>query len=159
MGTLYQYYPNKQALLFAVVERHVGEVGSHVEQAAESVHGKSLPEIVSTIVNAFVMAKIERLDEARALYAVAGELDSRSLATETEKRALAILSAALRTAKDVQFSDLPTAAYMFLAAMVGPTTYMIENGAPASIVRAWSGQLASLCLGYLERVAHSTGEG
>jgi AcrR family transcriptional regulator len=156
VGTLYQYYPNKQALLFAVLQRHVSEVGEQVQRAAESVHGRSLAEIVSTVVGAFVQAKTDRIDEARALYSVAGELDSRALAVESEERGLAMLTAVLKTATDVQFDDLPTVAYIFMAAMIGPTMFMIEGGAPPSIMRAWSGQLKSLCLGYLERVGHST---
>lgn len=156
VGTLYQYYPNKQALLFAVLQRHVSEVGEQVRRAAESVHGRPLADIVSTVVGAFVQAKTERIDEARALYSVAGELDSRALAAESEKRGLALLTAVLKTAADVQFDDLPTAAYIFMAAMIGPTTFMIEGGAPPSILRAWSGQLESLCLGYLERAARAT---
>ncbi|MDE1178299.1 MAG: TetR/AcrR family transcriptional regulator [Edaphobacter sp.] len=155
VGTLYQYYPNKQALLFAVLQRHVGEVGEHVRRAAESVHGRPLTAIVSAVVRAFVQAKTDRIDEARALYSVAGELDSRRLVEESEERGLAVLTAVLRTSTDVQFDDLPTAAYMFMAAMIGPTTYMIEGGAPPSIMRAWSGQLESLCLGYLERAAYA----
>lgn len=154
VGTLYQYYPNKQALLFAVLQRHVSEVGKQVGDAALSVHGRSLAEIVSTIVGAFVQAKTERIDEARALYAVAAELDSRALAVESEERGLAMLTAALKTAKDVRFDDLPTAAYIFMAAMIGSTSFMIQGGAPPSILRAWSGQLKCMCLGYLERAAH-----
>lgn len=156
VGTLYQYYPNKQALLFAVLERHVNEVAEQVRRAAESVHGRPLADIVSTVVAAFVQAKTERIDEARALYSVAGELDIRALAAEGQKRGLAMLTAVLRTATNVRFDDLPTVAYIFMAAMIGSTTFMIEGGAPPSILRAWSGQLESLCLGYLERAAHTT---
>ncbi|AFT71054.1 Transcriptional regulator, TetR family [Alloalcanivorax dieselolei B5] len=155
VGTLYQYYPNKQALLFAVVRRHVTEVGEQVRRAAESVHGKPLADIVSAVVSAFVRAKIDRIDEARALFSVAGELDSRVLVVESEERGLAMLTAVLRTATDAKFDDLPTAVYIFMAAMIGSTTYMIEGGAPPSILRAWGGQLESLCLGYLERAARS----
>jgi AcrR family transcriptional regulator len=153
VGTLYQYYPNKQALLFAVLQRHVGEVGAQVQQAATAAHGKPLAEMVSAVVGAFVRAKTERIDEARALYSVAGELDSRDLAADSEAHGLAMLSAVLKTASDAQFDDVPTAAYMFMAAMVGSTTFMIEGGAPARILRSWSGQLELLCLGYLERAA------
>src|SRR4029453_12542501 len=85
VGTLYQYYPNKEALLFAVLQRHVRRMVVQVQHAAESVHHQPLAIIVSTIVAAFVQAKAERLDEARALYAVESALASRELAVETEE--------------------------------------------------------------------------
>jgi AcrR family transcriptional regulator len=153
VGTLYQYYPNKQALLFAVLQRHVYEVGEAVRLAAESVHHTPLATIVRTVVDAFVQAKTSRIDEARALYWAASDLDARSIITESEERGLAMLTAVLVTATDVHFDDLPTVVYLLMAAMIGPTLFMIEGGAPPAIVRAWSGQLQTLCLGYLERVA------
>jgi AcrR family transcriptional regulator len=73
VGTLYQYYPHKQALLYAVLQRHLARVGEAVAQAARSVHGAPLAVMVSTVVKVFVKAKTINLEEGRALYAVAGE--------------------------------------------------------------------------------------
>ncbi|MDR5773936.1 MULTISPECIES: TetR/AcrR family transcriptional regulator [unclassified Caballeronia] len=153
IGTLYQYFPHKQALLFAVLERHLGRVGDVLQQAAESVHGESLATMVSTVVEAFVRAKTARIDEARALYAVAAELDVRELAQGAERRSRATLVAMLATASDAIFDDLNTTAFMLAAAMVGPTRLMVEGGAPRAMLRALPRQLESLCLGYLEREA------
>ncbi|QGY33203.1 TetR/AcrR family transcriptional regulator [Pantoea cypripedii] len=154
VGTLYQYYPNKQALLFAVVERHVQEVAIQVSRAAESVHGRPLADIVSTVVGAFVQAKIERIDESRALYLVSRQLDAHELSVKSEERGLSILTTALKTASDVHFEDLPSVAYLLMAVMVGPTTFMIEGGATPTMLRTWSSQLEVLCFSYLERAAH-----
>jgi hypothetical protein len=72
---------------------------------------------------------------------------------QSEERGLAMLIAVLETASDVKFEDLAAVAYTFMAAMIGPTRVLIEGGAQPSIVRAWSGQLQTLCLSYLERSA------
>lgn len=153
VGTLYQYYPHKQSLLYAVLERHLRRVGEAVEGAATSVHHTSLATMVSTVVEAFVQAKTKRLDEARALYVVGDELDSRKPVQEVEKRARASLAAMLETATDAQFDDLATVSFMFAAAVVGPTRAMVEGRAPPKVARFLSGQLESLCLGYLKREA------
>jgi len=42
VGTLYQYYPNKQSLLFAVLEHHMNNVATRVEAACESACYKPL---------------------------------------------------------------------------------------------------------------------
>src|ERR1035438_5745890 len=44
VGTLYQYYPNKQSLLFAVLENHLDNVMARVEAACESACHKPLAQ-------------------------------------------------------------------------------------------------------------------
>src|SRR5215831_15391125 len=62
VGTLYQYYPNKQSLLFAVLEAHLERVAAAVEAACEEVRGRPLAEMIRTVVEALVDAKLERAD-------------------------------------------------------------------------------------------------
>ena len=155
VGTLYQYYPHKQALLYAVLQRHLKRVGEAVQTAAQSVHHTSLATMVSAVVEAFVSAKTERLDEARALYFVGEALDSRELVRAEEKRGRAALAAMLATATDARFDDLPTVSFIFAAAIVGPTRTMLEGHAPKKMMHGLRGQLESLCLGYLKREARS----
>src|SRR5215475_9944050 len=42
VGTLYQYFPNKQSLLFSVLENHLNRVMEQVEAACESACRKPL---------------------------------------------------------------------------------------------------------------------
>ena len=46
VGTLYQYFPNKQALLFAVLERHMQRVVEAVEEACVTNHFQPLEVMV-----------------------------------------------------------------------------------------------------------------
>src|SRR6202161_4397083 len=46
VGTLYQYYPNKQSLLFAVLEHHMNNVAARVEAACESACHMPLAEMI-----------------------------------------------------------------------------------------------------------------
>src|SRR5258706_2274299 len=59
VGTLYQYYPNKQALLYAVLQRHLARVADSVEAAARATHHAPLSAMVAAVVEAFVRAKTE----------------------------------------------------------------------------------------------------
>src|SRR5215475_5777272 len=74
VGTLYQYYPNKQSLLFAVLEHHLGKVAEAVEAACERGRHKPLADMVKQVVEAFVDVKIERADISVALYQVAPDI-------------------------------------------------------------------------------------
>ncbi len=79
VGTLYQYYPHKEALLFAVLQRHLANVEQAITQAAESHHHMPLATMISAVIDALVKVKTGRLDESRALYSVSTELNSREV--------------------------------------------------------------------------------
>src|SRR5712672_642610 len=42
VGTLYQYFPNKQALLYAVLEVHGGKVAEAMESACRACRGTAV---------------------------------------------------------------------------------------------------------------------
>ncbi len=47
VGTLYQYFPNKQSLLFAVLEQHMDRVTSAVEEVCSANHFEPLDVMVT----------------------------------------------------------------------------------------------------------------
>jgi AcrR family transcriptional regulator len=151
VGTLYQYFPNKHALLYAVLEQHLTRVSLAVGAAALAVQGQPLASMVAAVVDAFVRAKTANVDEARALYAVASELDTAELVKDVAQRGRDVLAALLETAPGVRFEAPALTAFMLVGAMVGSTRAMLEEGASAEMLAALPGQLTSMCLGYLER--------
>jgi AcrR family transcriptional regulator len=151
VGTLYQYYPHKQALLFAVLQRHLASVEKAITQAAASSHHTPLATMVSAVIDALVKVKTGRLDESRALYAVTTELNSQETVRDYERRCRTALSAMLKTATDAKFNDLEKVVFVLTTAMSGPMRAVIEGGGPAKMVRALPNHLRSLCLGYLDR--------
>jgi AcrR family transcriptional regulator len=50
VGTLYQYYPNKRSLLFAVFEDHLDRVSRAVEVACEHACHKRMSEMIRLVV-------------------------------------------------------------------------------------------------------------
>jgi AcrR family transcriptional regulator len=153
-GALYQYYPNKQSLLHAMLQGHLDRVAESVEQACRRYHQKPLAVMVEGLVYAFVDAKMVRVDESRALYLVAAELNSAGLVSQASKRMCTALSAMLATATDSRFDELPMVAFMLLSAMEGPTRSVLEGGAPPKL--RLCEQLVTLCDAYLNRIAIPT---
>ncbi|VTU22808.1 HTH-type transcriptional repressor KstR [Variovorax sp. PBS-H4] len=151
VGTLYQYYPNKQALLLAVLGRHLDGVAGAVEAAARQAQQQPLARMVEAVVEAFVGAKVQHIDEARALYAVAEEPAGAELVRRASARASAAIQTMLACAPDAAFEDLGVTSYIFASAMIGPTRGVVERQAPPKLVRALQRHLVSLCLGYLDR--------
>ncbi|HEY6457626.1 MAG TPA: TetR/AcrR family transcriptional regulator, partial [Steroidobacteraceae bacterium] len=79
VGTLYQYYPNKQSLLFAILENHLDKVSSAVEVACKHARGKPLAEMVRHVVQKLVDAKMERTDISTALYQISADVGGPAL--------------------------------------------------------------------------------
>jgi AcrR family transcriptional regulator len=64
VGTLYQYYPNKQSLLFAVLENHLNNVAARTEAACKRACHKPLAQMIKEMVDAY--AYTQPRDDARA---------------------------------------------------------------------------------------------
>jgi AcrR family transcriptional regulator len=153
VGTLYQYYPNKQALLFAILSLHLGQVQDAVEEACTAHHGRPLPVMMEAVVTAFVDAKMRRPEVAMALYGLAAELGGAAVVRKITKRGSAALVKMLKGAPGVMFEDAEFTAMMLFAAMAGSTRAVLEAGAPPKMVRMLRRELVMLCRAYLRGAA------
>jgi AcrR family transcriptional regulator len=149
VGTLYQYYPNKQSLLFAVVENHMNRVAARVEAACESASHQPLAEMIKEMVEAFVEAKLERPDISVALYRVAGDLGGPALVKRASQRSRKAVGAMLQTVTDVKFPPDKFAVDIMLSAMAGAMRSLLEAGPSPATVRKSREQLVLLCQSYM----------
>jgi len=102
VGTLYQYYLNKQSLLFALFEDHLAKVCEVVEAACEDARRKPMSEMIRYVVEAFVDAKMKRADISVALYKVAPDIGGPTLVKQTGERLRKAIEMMLWTAPDVE---------------------------------------------------------
>jgi len=134
VGTLYQYYPNKQSLLFAVLERHLGQVADAVVRACQANHHQPVATMVTALIDAFLDAKLKKRETSLALYRIASDLDGDRLVENFRKRSLKAIVAMFRTASPASTERIEFAAFFFFAAMGGAIRTVFETGAsPAKI--------------------------
>ena len=155
VGTLYQYYPNKQALLFAVLEVHGTKVAEAVESACHACRGAAVKVLVAAVVEAFVNAKLERTDISTALYAAASEPGGAAVVRRVSKRGHRALTAALAEAAGATVGEMEFIALMLYSAMAGATRAVLEAGAPAKMVARLREELLVLCQGYAAKSVRS----
>jgi AcrR family transcriptional regulator len=155
VGTLYQYYPNKQALLLAVLKVHSIAVAETVEGACRVNRGAAVKVLVVAVVEAFVNAKLERPDASTALYAAAAEPQGAAIVRRLSKRIHRALTVALAEAAGAMVEDMEFVALMFYAAMSGATRAVLEAGAPAKMVVRLREELLVLCQGYAAKSVHA----
>jgi AcrR family transcriptional regulator len=149
VGTLYQYYPNKQSLLFAVLEHHMNNVAARVEAACESACHKPLAEMIRETVEAFVDAKMERADISVALYRASADVGGPTLMKRISQRSRKAVEAMLQTAPDTKSPPDKFAIDIMLAAMAGAMRSLLEAGPTFSTVRKSREQLVLLCQSYM----------
>src|SRR5213594_32737 len=128
VGTLYQYYPNKESLLFAVLEDHLDKVTSAVETACEQARHKPLSQMIRTVVEAFVDAKMERTDISVALYKIAANVGGPALVKKAGQRQRRALEAMFQTAPDTESPPDRFAIDMMCSAMAGAMRSVLEAG-------------------------------
>ena len=152
VGTLYQYYPNKESLLAAVFEDHLNKVTVAMEAACREAHGKPLAEMIHDIVIAFVDIKMRRSDISVALYKVSLDIGSPAIAKRAIQRMRKAADAMIQTAPDSDPPDKLALDVMF-AAMGGVMKTVLESGASPAMVRNMRDQLVLLCQSYLAATA------
>jgi AcrR family transcriptional regulator len=67
VGTLYQYFKNRESLITSVIERYLSELGSSVEVSCQALRGRPLDQVVTGLVNALIVAKWNRIDVSRGI--------------------------------------------------------------------------------------------
>jgi AcrR family transcriptional regulator len=152
VGTLYQYYPNKQSLLFAVLQDHLDKVSAALEAACEHARHKPLTEMVREVVEAFVDAKMARTDVSMALYQIAADVGGPTLVKRAGQRSRKNLEAMLQTAPDAVSPPDRFAIGIMFAAMAGATRSVLEAGASPPMIRKLREHLVLLCQSYMVAV-------
>jgi AcrR family transcriptional regulator len=150
VGTLYQYFPNKSALLQAVLRRHLNGVTTAVERVCEEHAGRSLEEMATGLVTAFLAAKMRDARTSAALYSVSSDVDGAKISQQTSLRSNKAIEAMLRTASDPFTADPQLVAAMVQGAMVGVSRRLLESAAPERELDGLRRELVFLACAYLK---------
>jgi AcrR family transcriptional regulator len=132
VGTLYQYFPNKGALLQAALKRHLDEVTAAVEQVCREQKGSTLPNMATALITAFLAAKMRDAKTSVALYSVSSDVDGATIVQQVGARSNKAIVAMLASASEPlsEAKDPQVVASMLQAAMVGVSRRLLESNAP-----------------------------
>jgi AcrR family transcriptional regulator len=100
VGTLYQYFPNKSALLQAVLRNHLESVAGTLERVCQEERDSPLPQIVTRLVDTFLEAKMKVIRTSVALYSVSSDVDGSRITREIGARVNKAIASALATARE-----------------------------------------------------------
>jgi AcrR family transcriptional regulator len=153
VGTLYQYFPNKSALLQAALKRHLDEVTVAVELVCKEQKGKTLRQMATALIHAFLEAKMRDAKTSVALYSVSSDVDGARIVQQMSTRSNRAIVRMLATACDPLATDPQLVALMLQGAMVGVSRRMLESGAPEKEFDILRGELIFAVCAYLDACA------
>lgn len=149
VGSLYQYYPNRDALLAAVLEKHLLEVAETVARTCEQHRGKPVAEMASELVSAYLAVKLRDTSISKALYAIAAERGGAELVARINTRMVTATAAMLASAPDAHFEDPTLIATISLTALAGPVRALLEGYSPPLFETCLEQQATLLLTAYL----------
>jgi AcrR family transcriptional regulator len=153
VGTLYQYFPKKQALLGALLERHLFAVVEEVEKASAQVQGSKLDLVAKELVDAYLNIKLKLPEVSVALYSVALALEASSIVSAMTKRTQIAVGSALAAVPDRKFDQLDITTIILTTSLMGPVQAFLVSNPPKAAFGILRCHLKDLALGYLKNAS------
>jgi AcrR family transcriptional regulator len=150
VGTLYQYFPNKSALLQAALKRHLDDVTEAVERVCREQKGTTLQQMATALINEFLNAKIRDAKTSVALYSVSSDVDGAKIVQQMGIRCNQAIAAMLATSSEPLSKDLQLVASMLQGAMAGVSRRLLESGAPEKHCDTFRQELILFVCAYME---------
>ncbi|MBJ8505484.1 TetR family transcriptional regulator [Acinetobacter seifertii] len=154
VGSIYQYYPNRDSLLAAVLQRHLDSVAEKIEELCLKYEKTSIKTLISALVDEIILAKLSNPEESKALYAISGERGGLDLSKRMNDRMLAAISNLLESASDIEFDDSQIVAEFVLGAIMGLIRRVLENQVTDKVEQVLESHLKLMVVAYLQQVGH-----
>lgn len=155
IGSLYQYYPNKQSLFLAVISSHLDYVAQEVTNACECSLGQPLDVMARQVVSAYIRSKLENANKSRALYAIPLDAHKNLVTVQAVKGVLPAIEIMLVSCPDRQYINPKEVAFFVMTALIGPVQVFLTAGTSLVDSNELENNLYQLILGYLNQVGNS----
>lgn len=152
VGTMYQYFPHKQALIYALNERYLEALAERIEEACRTHHGAPLDRMVEALVDTYWRAKTERADLTRALYRSVVEIDNEAMVEAFAARVDAATTTMLASAPEVTFGSLASVSLTLVTVVFGTVRNAFERNLTTAAAEAVHRELLAMCRSYLRAV-------
>jgi AcrR family transcriptional regulator len=150
VGTLYQYFPNKSALLQAALKRHLTQVFDAVELVCKEQKGRTLEQMVTALVATFLDAKMKDAKTSVALYSVSSDVDGARIVQQMGVRTNKAIVLMLASAREPLTTDPQLVASVLQGTMAGVSRRMLESGAAEKQFDTLRRELIILACAYVE---------
>lgn len=150
VGSLYQYFPNKDALILALRTRHSAQMESVIQRSFEGVTADNLDEALSSVIHTVVEAHRVEADLHLALDQQFGEMSQMSGPSEADRRISELLATALlRYRSELKVDDLRLAAYVLTHALHAAVHAIVRDRPSGVSLQRATREIVRLARAYL----------
>jgi len=153
VGTLYQYFPNKTALLQAALRRHLEAVTNAIDRVCQEQRGHSLEEMATALITTFLDAKMRNAKASVAMYSISADVDGMKIARQIGLHSGKTVAAMLATSSDPPLADPGLAAAMLTSILAGVSRRLLESPGAEKHVDIYREELIFLARTYLNASA------
>lgn len=152
VGTLYQYFADKEALARALWARHERQTFAAIAQATERTVGASVSERVESVLGAVLRAKAANADLTTALSATMTALDGSAHLSRIQANSQANVRAMLAAhAEELDVEDLELTVFLIVNAIEGVISAAVATRSSELDDPALLGGLTRMILRFVAR--------
>jgi AcrR family transcriptional regulator len=152
VGTLYQYFPNRQALITAVIERYLAELTATIERHCAVLRGQTLDSLVKGLVDAVIAAKWVHIEVSRALHEPLADIGGALLVRAAAMRTAGAVAEVLRSCADASFREVDRLALLIVISSSSVLQAAIAEQTAALDREALRAHMRAMVLGYLREM-------
>jgi AcrR family transcriptional regulator len=149
VGTLYQYFPNKSALLQAALRRHLEFITCEVQRVCLEQQGKPLRDMVTALVTTFLAAKMRDPKASTAFYSISADVDGAKISQQMSVRSSSAIVDMLASSPEPLATHPETVAFMLQSLMVGVSRRILELPSPDTRLDTVRHELIAAALAYI----------
>jgi AcrR family transcriptional regulator len=149
VGTLYQYFPNKSALLRAAMKLHAEEILAEVHKVCVAQRGQPTERMAEALAVAFLAVKMRDPKKSRALYAVSSDVEGAKVVAAAEARVNRAIVELLQSAPEVLTTDLQLMATVLQSTIAGVKRQLLESDMPEAQFEVMQRELVVVVRSYV----------
>ena len=149
VGTLYQYFPNKSALLRAALKRHMEALLAEVERTCVEQRGQPVEQMAEALAKAFLALKMRDLKGSRAMYAISSDVEGAKVASAGMARVHGQIVTLLQSAPETLTTDVRLVATVLQSTIAGVKRQLLESQAAEVPFEAMQRELVLVLRSYL----------
>lgn len=153
VGTMYQYFPHKQALIYALNERYLEILAAKIEDTCRTQQGAAVDQMVEALIETYWRAKTERPEVTGALYRSVVEIDNEALIAGFAARVDAATTAMLASASNARFADVQAVNLTLMTVIFGTVRNAFERNLTPGLADELQRQLILLRGSYVRAAA------
>jgi AcrR family transcriptional regulator len=149
VGTLYQYFPNKSALLRAAMRLHMEEILAEIDKVCVAQRGQPVEQMAEALAVAFLAVKMRDPKKSRALYAVSSDVEGAKIAASGVTRVNHAIVGLLESAPEVLKTERQLMATVLQSTIAGMKRQLLESDMPESQFGVMQRELVLLVRSYV----------